>query len=91
MSHVDSNIIFSVPSDNNTKYGKIKKMTITRGKIQKNIGMTINYSLPGKVILSMVKYIGMMLNNITEDMMEESAITAVHHLFDMVEDATKIS
>ena len=39
----------------------------------------------------MVKYIGMMLNNITEDMMEESAITDVHHLLDMVEDATKIS
>ena len=32
-------------------------MTITQGKVQKYLGMTIDYSLPGKVILSVIDYI----------------------------------
>ena len=53
--------------------------------------MTIDYSSPGKVILSMIDYIGKMLDNITEDMKGESSKTAAHYLFDIAEDATKLS
>ena len=34
-SHVDFDIVSSVLADINIEYGKILKMTITRGKIQK--------------------------------------------------------
>ena len=54
MSHVDSNIISSVLADIDSEYRNIVKMTITRVKINKYLGMTINYSSPGKVIFSMV-------------------------------------
>ena len=53
--------------------------------------MTIDYSLPGKVILSMIKYIGKIIDDIPEDMKGESATPTSHHLFDIVEDATKLS
>ena len=43
-------------------------MTFTRGKMHKYLGITIDYSLPGKVIVSMIDYIGKMLEDITEDM-----------------------
>ena len=66
MSHVDSNIVYSVISDIDAEYRNIEKMTITRGKIHKYLGMTIDYSSPGKVIFSMVDFIGNMLDDIPE-------------------------
>ena len=68
MSHVDYDIDSSILADIDTEYGKIVKMTITWGKIHKYLGMTIDQSFPGKVILSMVNYIGKILNNILEYM-----------------------
>ena len=54
-------------------------MTITRGKIHKYIGITIDYSFTGKVILSMVSYIGKILNYIPKDMRGGSATLDAHH------------
>ena len=39
----------------------------------------------------MIGYIGKMLDVIPEDMKGESATPAAHHLFDIAEDATKLS
>ena len=81
-SHVDPTVVSSVISDIDAEYGK--KMTTTRGKVHKYLGMTIDYSSPGKVIFLMIDYIGKMLDNIPEDMKGESATTATHHLFGIV-------
>ena len=43
-------------------------MTITQGKVHKYLGINIDYYLPGKLIFSMIDYIGKMLDNIPEDM-----------------------
>ena len=72
MLHVDSNVISRVIADIDEEYGNIAKITITRGKIQKYLRMTINYSSPGKVKFSMVGYIGKILDNIPEEMKGES-------------------
>ena len=66
MLHVDSDIPPSVLSDIDAEFGKIAKMTILRGKIQKYLGMTIDYSCPGKVIFYMVYCIGKMINKTPE-------------------------
>ena len=63
--------------------GRLQKTAITWGKVHKYLGMTIDYSLPGKVILSMIKYIGKTIDNIPEDMKCESATPYSHHLFDI--------
>ena len=65
-------------------------MTITRGKVHKYLGMTIDYSLPGKLILPMIEYIRKMLDDTPEEMKGESTTPATHHLFDISEDATKL-
>ena len=57
-SHVNPAVISSVRADIDAEYGNIAKMTITRGKVHKYLGMTIYYSSPGKVIFSIIKYIG---------------------------------
>ena len=63
-SHVDPAVVSSVLSDIDAEYGKISKMTITRGKVHKYLGMTIDYYSPGKVILSVIYYIVNMIDNI---------------------------
>ena len=90
-SHVYPAVVSSVLADIDAEYGKISKMTITRGKVHKYLGMTIDYSSPGNLIFSMIDYIGKILDNIPEDMKGESATPAAHHLFDIAEDATKLS
>ena len=66
-------------------------MTITWGKIHKYLGITINYSSPVEIKLPKFNYIGKMLNDTPEDMRGESATPSIHHLFDIVEDPTKLS
>ena len=64
MSYVDPEIVSSIIYDIDAEYGKIAKMTITRGKIQKYLGMTIGYYSTGKVIFSMFDYIEKMIDEI---------------------------
>ena len=66
-------------------------MTITRGKVHKYLGMTIDYSSPGKVKFLMIDYIGKLIGDIPEDTKGESATPAARLLFDIAEDETKLS
>ena len=66
-------------------------MTITRGKVHKYLRMTIDYSSPGKVIFSMIDYIGKMLDDVPYYMKGESSTTVAHHHFGIAEYETKIS
>ena len=63
-SHIYPTAVSRVLADIDAEYGNIKKMTITQGKVHKYLGMTIDYSSPGKVIFSIIDYIGKMLDNI---------------------------
>ena len=66
-------------------------MTITLGKIHKYLRITINHSSPGKVIFYMIYYIGKMLDYTPEEMKGVSETPVAHHLFDIAEDATKLT
>ena len=89
-SHVEPAVVSSVIADIDTEYGNIAKMTITRGKVHKYLGMNIDYSSPGMVIFSMIDYIGKMIDDITEVMKGKSSTPAAHHLFEITEDANKL-
>ena len=90
-SDIDPAFVYSVLADIDAEYGNITKMTIMWGKVHKYLGITIDYSLRGKVTFLVIDYIGKMLDNSREDMKGESATPVAHHLFDIAEDATKIS
>ena len=64
--HVEPTVISSVIDDIDAEYGKIAKMTITRGIVHQCLRMTIDYSSLGKLIFSMIGYIGRMLDDIPE-------------------------
>ena len=90
-SHVDPAVIYSFLADIDGEYGRITKMIITQGKVHKYLRMTIDYSYPGKVIFLKINYIRKILDNIPEDTKGESDTPAAHQLFDIAEDATKLS
>ena len=90
-SHFDPAIVSSVLTDIDAEYGKIAKMIITWGQVHKYLGMTIDSSSPGKVIFSMIYYIGKTIDYIPEDTKGESSKPAAHHLFDIAEYATKLT
>ena len=58
ISHIDPTVVSIVLADIDAEYGKISKMTITRGKVHRYLGMPIDYSSPSKVIFLMIIYIG---------------------------------
>jgi hypothetical protein len=62
-------------------YGKEAPLTITRGKVHKYLGMTIDYSIEGKVKISMKKYIDEVLDEAPDNMDGETATPAANHLF----------
>ena len=54
------------------KYGKLpcgKKtpLNVTRGKIHDYLGMTLDYSKPGKVYINMTEYLTKILDDLSED------------------------
>ena len=82
-SNVNPDVIYIVVAYIDAEYGKIEKMTIMRGKVHKYLRITIDQSSPSNIILSMIDYIGKMLDNITEYMKWESATPAAHHHLDI--------
>ena len=88
-SHVEPAVVSSVLAGIYAECGKIAKITITWGKVDKYLRMTIDYYLPGKLIVSMIDYIGKVLDNIPEDMKGESSRPASQHLFEIYSSCDK--
>jgi hypothetical protein len=74
-----------------TEFGKEAPVAVHRGKVHNYLGMTINYSLSGKVQISMVDYNDGMLAEIPEDMAGESSTLAPNHLFQVNPSCDKLT
>ena len=62
---------------------------MTRGSVHDYLGMTLDYSIKGKVQIKMVDYITKMLDELPPNMDGEAAMAAPNHLFEVNEDAEK--
>ena len=60
-SHVDPKVNDSFYEWMNQKYGNLKKVTCTRGKVHTYLGMTLDFSVKGKVKIRMDDYVERML------------------------------
>ena len=89
-SHVDPTNISIILADIDAEHGKVSIITIKRCKVHKHLKTTIDYSWPGKIIFSIIDYIGKILDGVPEDMKGESATPSALHIFDIAEDATKL-
>ena len=76
VSHVDTNEVTNMINWLKVTYeDKIGKMVVSRGKIHRYLGMTLDYSTSGKVKIDMVDYVKKMI----EDFPEEIVATAKTH------------
>ena len=57
LSHKYPEVIEKIIASLDKEYGKIGKMTVRRGKIHEYLGMTLDFSRPGKFIMYMEHYI----------------------------------
>jgi hypothetical protein len=89
-SHGDAPVIDGVLELFEGEYRKEAPLTITCGKIHKYLGMTIDYSVKGKVQINMIEYIKHMLSKVLTNMAGESATPADNHLFQVNEDAERL-
>ena len=90
ISHVDPDVVSAVISQLEAEFGKEAPLTVNRGTTHDYLGMTIDYSLPGKVQITMLDYIDNMLAELPDDMAGESATPAPKHLFQVNPDCQKL-
>jgi hypothetical protein len=56
-----------------SEFGNEAPLTVTRGKVHDYLGMTLDYTEPGKVKIKMLDYVERMLADLPEDVFGEGA------------------
>ena len=83
ISHVDTPVVDQFIEQMNSEFGRETEMNISRGKVHDYLGMTLDFTKPGCVMIKMADYVRMMLRDSPRDM-EGSAVTpAANHLFNI--------
>ena len=92
ISHVDGNVNRKILTILQQEYGKEALIPCTTGKIHDYLGMTIDYSTPGKVVFRMDDYIDCMMNECPEELLKGNPVgPAANHLFDINPECEKLS
>jgi hypothetical protein len=83
ISHVDSKAVTGVIAQLQAVFGTKPPITVKRGKIHDYLRMTLDFSSPGKVRVTMIDYIKKMLANLPSDMDGVAVTTTPTHLFEV--------
>ena len=78
ISHVDADVVTEVIGLLESEFGKETHLTKSRGKVHEYLGMIIDYSIPGKVMFTMIDYIKSMLSELPKDMDGTAPTPAAH-------------
>jgi hypothetical protein len=90
ISHRESRVVDGIIAALKEEYEKVGKMTICRGKVHDYLGMTLDFTRPGKFIISMEKYLDDMMKDLPDDMNGEVTSPAAEHLFKTRDNADKL-
>ena len=85
ISHVDPDVVTEVINKLNDKYGKLQELVATRGKIHDFLGMTLDYTNPGKVKVHMKQYIENIIKEAPDEFSGTAPTPAANHLFQIDE------
>ena len=92
ISHMDGNVNREILAILQQEYGKEAPIPSTTGKVHDYLGMTIDYSTPGKVVFRMEDYIDCLLSECPAGLLKGNpASPAANHLFDINHDCEKLS
>ena len=67
LSYKDPEVIDKLIASLDEEYGKIGKMTVRRGKIHEYLGMTLDFSRPGKFFMDMEQYIDEVMKDLPKE------------------------
>ena len=81
ISHCDSKVVDRIIKMLEAEFGKEAPLTIRRGKIHDYLGMTLDFTIDGKVQIRMEDYIRTMLAALPEEMAGVAATPDAEHLF----------
>jgi hypothetical protein len=91
--HVDSQVVLDVIELLQKKYGTVDApLTMCRGKTHDYLGMTLDYTVPGKVIINMDHYVNELLDEMPADMRSGTSTTpAAAYLYDVNEEVERLT
>jgi Reverse transcriptase (RNA-dependent DNA polymerase) len=82
ISHVDSSVVDSMIDSLKKEFGQVSDLTIRRGKVHDYLGIKFDFSVAGKVILSMDDYVSQLLEETPDELLKGTfASAAGNHLF----------
>ena len=91
ISHVEESVVEDILAKLQKRFGKEAPLTVTRGKVHDYLGMTIDFSVEGKVMFKMNDYVQNMLDETPESLMKGAMSSpAANHLFEVDADAVKL-
>jgi len=74
ISHINKDLVSEIINLLEKEFGKEAPLTMNHGKVHQYLGMTIDFSTPGKVIFSMFDYVQNMLDALPVDMSGKAGI-----------------
>ena len=80
ISHFDSKVVDSVLRKLGERYGKDAPLLTTRGKVNEYLGMTLDLSSKGKVMIKMYDYKDEIVNGEPNEMEGHATSPAAYHL-----------
>jgi hypothetical protein len=90
ISHMDPEAVTCMIGLIDKEFGKEAPITVTRGKVHDYLGMTLDYSKKGKVMIKMLDSIVKMIEDLLEEFDGEAPTLAGNHLFTVDEDSLKV-
>ena len=90
ISHENADVVTDVIKMLEEEYGKVGKLSITRGPIHDYLGQTLDFSDPKKVVVDMEKFFDGVLEDLPDDMDGYASTPAADHLFKTRDDAPKL-
>ena len=91
ISHADSRVVDDIIRTLEQEFRKEAPLTIRRGKVHDYLGMTLDFTNPGKVTIRMEDYVKNMLAELPEDMDGMATTPAAEHLFTVNEAPTYLN
>jgi hypothetical protein len=79
--HTKSSMVDHFITDMEGEFGKEMPLNKTCGKVHDYLGMTLDFSKPGEVRVTMIDYIKMILHDAPKDMCGSASMPAANHLF----------
>ena len=92
IAHIDGKVNQYILETLQKEYGKEAQIPSTTGKVHEYLGMTIDYSTPGKVVFRMEDYIDRLIKECPNDLLKGNPTSpAANHLFEINPDCEKLS